>query len=158
MHIDAERLIDSLAAALRALLQQRGIDDPLLFGIRTGGIELAERLRVALGVEAPIGTLDISFHRDDDDAHDGLDPQVRPSRIPVDPNGRDLVLVDDVLYTGRTVRAAINELFDYGRPRSVTLAVLVDRGGRELPFAADVVAERVSAAPGERVELRWDKR
>lgn len=154
MHIDSERLIDTLVARLRAHLAERGIVAPLLFGIRTGGVGLAGRLRVALGVEEPIGTLDISFHRDDD-VRDGLDPQVRPSRIPVDPEGRDLVLVDDVLYTGRTVRAALNELFDYGRPRSVTLAVLVDRGGRELPIQADVVAEHVTAAPGERVELRW---
>ncbi|HMW29306.1 bifunctional pyr operon transcriptional regulator/uracil phosphoribosyltransferase PyrR [Plasticicumulans sp.] len=154
MQLDAERLIDTLASGLRAHLARRGIGTPLLFGIRTGGVGLAERLRVALGVAEPIGTLDISFHRDDD-VRDGLDPQVRPSRIPVDPEGRDLVLVDDVLYTGRTVRAALNELFDYGRPRSVTLAVLVDRGGRELPIQADVVAELVTAAPGERVELRW---
>lgn len=154
MQLDAERLIDTLASGLRAHLARRGIETPLLFGIRTGGVELAERLRIALGVTEPIGTLDISFHRDDD-VRDGLDPQVRPSRIPVDPEGRDLVLVDDVLYTGRTVRAALNELFDYGRPRSVTLAVLVDRGGRELPIQADVVAELVTAAPGERVELRW---
>lgn len=154
MQLDAERLIDTLASGLRAHLARRGIGTPLLFGIRTGGVGLAERLRVALGVAEPIGTLDISFHRDDD-VRDGLDPQVRPSRIPVDPEGRDLVLVDDVLYTGRTVRAALNELFDYGRPRSVTLAVLVDRGGRELPIQADVVAELVTTAPGERVELRW---
>lgn len=154
MQLDAERLIDTLASGLRAHLARRGIGTPLLFGIRTGGVGLAERLRVALGIAEPIGTLDISFHRDDD-VRDGLDPQVRPSRIPVDPEGRDLVLVDDVLYTGRTVRAALNELFDYGRPRSVTLAVLVDRGGRELPIQADVVAELVTAAPGERVELRW---
>ena len=124
MQLDAERLIDTLASGLRAHLARRGIGTPLLFGIRTGGVGLAERLRVALGVAEPIGTLDISFHRDDD-VRDGLDPQVRPSRIPVDPGGRDLVLVDDG--TGATSTQGCNATFT-NKAALMGKIALIDRG------------------------------
>ncbi len=109
-----------------------------MIGIHTGGVWIAERLHTLLGLPEPLGHLDISFYRDDF-TRIGVHPQVRPSHLPVRVDDRHLILVDDVLQTGRTVRAALNVLFDYGRPASVTLAVLVVRDGRELPIAADVV-------------------
>jgi pyrimidine operon attenuation protein/uracil phosphoribosyltransferase len=109
-----------------------------LVGIHTGGVWLAERLHQNLQLPLPSGALDVSFYRDDF-AQIGLHPQVRPSDIPFTVEGSHIILVDDVLYTGRTIRAAINELFDYGRPATVRLAALIDRGGRELPIAAQYV-------------------
>lgn len=114
-----------------------------LVGIHSGGAWLARRLHALLGLETPPGLLDISFYRDDFGRR-GLHPQVKPSSMPLDVEDRPLILVDDVLYTGRTVRAAINELFDYGRPASIRLAVLADRGGRELPVQADFCAWRLA--------------
>jgi pyrimidine operon attenuation protein/uracil phosphoribosyltransferase len=126
---------EALYAELLRQLKPRITPDTGLVGIMTGGAWLAERLHRALGINAPLGVLDISFYRDDFD-QTGLSRNVKPSNIPFDVQGRRLLLVDDVLYTGRTVRAAMNELFDYGRPACIELAVLVDRGGRELPIAA----------------------
>jgi pyrimidine operon attenuation protein/uracil phosphoribosyltransferase len=150
---DAESLVARLAADLQRHLAARGVDDPRIVGIQTGGVWLAGRLRTALGVAAPIGTLDISFHRDDL-GHAGLNPAVRPSQMPWDIDGRHVVLVDDVLWTGRTVRAALNEIFDWGRPASVALAVLVARDGRELPVEATAAGVRIDLPPGRMVKLR----
>jgi len=145
---DPEALIDSLIAQLRGRIDtQVG-----LIGIRTGGVWVAERLRAALGISAPLGSIDVSFYRDDY-GKVGLHPGVKPSEITFPVAGRDVLLVDDVLYTGRTVRAAINEIFDYGRPRKVWLAALVDRGGRELPYAPDAVGATLSVPEGQRVDL-----
>jgi pyrimidine operon attenuation protein/uracil phosphoribosyltransferase len=105
-----------------------------LVGIFSGGAWIAERLAQLLGLPEEAGMIDISFYRDDF-AEKGLHSQVRPTQIPFDVNDRRLILVDDVLYTGRTTRAALNELFDYGRPAAIELAVLADRGSRELPVA-----------------------
>ncbi len=124
-------ILEKLAAAIRAELTE----DMVIVGIHTGGAWLARELHRMLGLSSPLGTLDISFYRDDFERI-GLHPEVKPSDIPFDVDGSDILLVDDVLFTGRTVRAAINELFDYGRPARVRLAVLVDRGGRELPIEA----------------------
>jgi pyrimidine operon attenuation protein/uracil phosphoribosyltransferase len=118
-----------------------------MIGIATGGAWLAERLHRELGLRVPLGVLDASFYRDDFNQK-GLKPQVKPSQVPFDVQGRHVLLVDDVLYTGRTVRAAMNELFDYGRPAKIELAVLVDRGERELPIAAQYVGARLSVPPG----------
>ena len=126
---------EALYAELLCQLKPRIGADTRLVGIMTGGAWLAERLHRDLGISAPLGVLDISFYREDFD-QTGLSRNVKPSSIPFDVQGRRLLLVDDVLYTGRTVRAAMNELFDYGRPACIELAVLVDRGGRELPIAA----------------------
>src|SRR5690625_1734382 len=144
--------IDDMGRALRERLVQEGIADPAMIGIHTGGVWVAERLHRDLGLTTPLGTLDISFYRDDF-SRIGMHPRVRPSRLPFAVEERDIVLVDDVLYTGRTIRAALNEIFDYGRPRRVLLAVLVDRGGRELPIAADVVGARIALNPGEQIKL-----
>ncbi|HYK13300.1 MAG TPA: bifunctional pyr operon transcriptional regulator/uracil phosphoribosyltransferase PyrR [Burkholderiales bacterium] len=124
-----------------------------LIGIVTGGAWLAERLHAALKLDVPFGTLDVSFYRDDFQ-HKGLKRKVAPSDIPFEVEGRDLILVDDVLYTGRTIRAAMNELFDYGRPARIRLASLVDRGGRELPIAAQFVGATIDVK--QSVELKRD--
>jgi len=131
---DAEKLLADLIQKIRPDVDAQ----TALVGIHTGGVWLAERLHRALGLTQPLGMLDVSFYRDDF-GQIGLHPQVRPSEIPFDVGGRDIIVVDDVLYTGRTIRAAMNELFDYGRPASIRLAALVDRGGRELPIAAHYV-------------------
>lgn len=148
---EAEHLLQTLADNIRPLLNQ----DTALVGIHSGGVWLAERLQQIIGGDTPLGTLDISFYRDDF-SRIGLHPQIKPSNIPFDVEGRHIVLVDDVLYTGRTVRAAMNELFDYGRPASIALAVLVDRGGRELPINAQAVGATVDLLSGQNLELTRD--
>lgn len=147
---------DALCAELVRQLQPRVTADTALVGIHTGGVWLAERLHAALGIELPLGLLDISFYRDDFDKT-GLHPQIKPTQIPFEVGGRHIVLVDDVLYTGRTVRGAMNELFDYGRPASISLAVLIDRGGRELPVAAQFVGARLDVPPGRMLVLERDE-
>ena len=128
---DAERLCRELAEMMRPHVAA----DTALVGIYTGGVWLAERLHAMLGIAQPLGSLDVSFHRDDF-SRTGLKAGLKASSLPCEIEGAHVILVDDVLYTGRTVRAAVNELFDFGRPASVDLAVLVDRGGRELPVCA----------------------
>ncbi len=126
--------------------------DAVLVGIHTGGAWLAEELHRMLGLSTPLGMLDISFYRDDFERI-GLHPEVKPSDIPFDVDGADILLVDDVLYTGRTVRAAINEIFDYGRPARIRLAVLVDRGGRELPIEARFTGIRLDLDENRMIDL-----
>lgn len=145
-------LLPQMAAALTAHLQQRQINQPRFIGIRTGGIWVAEALLQNLGLQVPLGTLDVSFYRDDF-SQNGLHPQVRPSALPFEIEGQHLVLIDDVLMSGRTIRAALNELFDYGRPASVTLVCLLDLNAGELPIRPDVVGASLSLAPLERVKL-----
>jgi pyrimidine operon attenuation protein/uracil phosphoribosyltransferase len=147
-----EELIEHMAAELRQQLMTMSGRPPLIVGIHTGGVWIAKRLHQALGLQEPMGALDISFYRDDF-SRIGINPTVRPSELPLSLDDRHVVLVDDVLQTGRTVRAALDELFDYGRPARVLLAVLVDRGGRELPISADVIGCRLESAPGENVKL-----
>jgi pyrimidine operon attenuation protein / uracil phosphoribosyltransferase len=132
----------------------------LLLGIANGGIELARRLAALLGrasppVAARAGTLDISFHRDDIGRHP-IPKEFAPTQIPIDVTGATVILVDDVLFSGRTVKAALDELFDHGRPTKVELAVLVDRGGRRLPFAADYVGVTLATRPTEKVVVALD--
>jgi len=131
--------------------------DLAIVGIRRGGVHLAQRLRAelaqALGAEPPIGTLDIALYRDDL-AEKGAAPVIGPTDIRFPVQGKTVVLVDDVLYTGRTVRAALDEIVDFGRPRRVWLAVLVDRGGRELPIAADFAGARVEVPDDQDVQVR----
>ena len=147
---------EALCADLVRQLQPRVTADTALVGIHTGGVWLAERLHAALGIALPLGLLDISFYRDDFDKT-GLHPQIKPSQIPFEVGGRHIVLVDDVLYTGRTVRGAMNELFDYGRPASISLAVLIDRGGRELPVCAQYVGAKLEIPPGRMLVLDRDE-
>jgi pyrimidine operon attenuation protein/uracil phosphoribosyltransferase len=149
---DAEQLLQALIDKMRP---EVGPETGLI-GIHTGGVWLAERLHQALGLEIPLGSLDVSFYRDDY-GKIGLHKNVKRSDIPFEVEGRPLILVDDVLYTGRTIRAAMNELFDYGRPASIRLAALVDRGGRELPIAAQFVGAADMQVPqGQGIELLRD--
>ena len=131
---DAETQCRQLADLIRPQLHRQ----PALIGIFSGGVWIAERLRELLGLPEEIGMIDVSFYRDDFAAK-GLHPQVKPTVIPFDVEGRHLILVDDVLFTGRTIRAALDALSDYGRPGSVELAVLIDRGHREMPIQPDYV-------------------
>jgi len=145
-------LLEQMAADLRQELAARTVEAPRMIGIHTGGAWIAERLHRLLGIHSPLGTLDISFYRDDF-SRIGMHPQVRPSNLPFEVDDQHIVLVDDVLQSGRTVRAALNEIFDYGRPASVLLAVLVDRSGRELPIQADVAGARLDLGPEEHIKL-----
>ena len=145
---DVDPLIAQLAAAIAPTLTP----DTVIVGIHTGGVWVAERLHALLGRTLPLGTLDISFYRDDF-SRIGLHPQVKPSNLPFDLEGRDILLVDDVLHSGRTVRAAMNELFDYGRPASIRLAVLVDRGGRELPIRPDFAGLTLAVPDHQNINL-----
>lgn len=147
-----EAAIDTMTERLRERLERRGIKRPLMIGIHTGGVWVAERLHARLGLAEPLGHLDISFYRDDF-SRVGMHPQVRPSYLPVGVDDRHLILVDDVLQSGRTIRAAHNVLFDYGRPASVTLAVLLERDGRELPIAADVAGFEAGFGADEQIKL-----
>lgn len=141
---DPHELIAALAARIKPDLNEEWA----LVGIHTGGVWVMEALAQRLGTDLPRGSLDIAFYRDDF-SRIGLHPVVKPSRIEFEVEGRRLLLIDDVLYTGRTVRAAMNLLFDYGRPAAIRLAVLVDRGGRELPICPDF-AGFTFALPGDR--------
>jgi pyrimidine operon attenuation protein/uracil phosphoribosyltransferase len=146
---DAEALCEQLARELKPRIGA----STAMIGIHTGGAWLAERLHATLGIREPLGLMDISFYRDDYHAQ-GLHHDPKRTRIPFDVSGRELLLVDDVLYTGRTVRAAMNELFDYGRPESIALVVLADRGGRQLPICAQHCGARVDVPPGMRLRLK----
>ena len=136
--------------------RNKGIEDSVLVGIRTRGIyiakRLAERIREIEGAEIPVGELDITLYRDDlTKKTDDQEPEVKGSDIPVDISNKKVILVDDVLYTGRTVRAGMDALIDIGRPATIQLAVLVDRGHRELPIRADFVGKNIPTSSSERI-------
>jgi len=149
---DVVQLTNIMADQLSQILQKRRITRPALIGIHTGGVWIAKRLHSLLAIDEPLGSLDISFYRDDF-SKIGMHPQVKPSELPFDVDAKHIILIDDVLYTGRTIRAALNEIFDYGRPESVLLAVLVDRGQRELPIKADVVGMSIDMQEDEQIKL-----
>jgi pyrimidine operon attenuation protein / uracil phosphoribosyltransferase len=150
---DIDTRLDAMATALQDELARRGIERIAMVGIHSGGAWVAEALHQRLGGQIPLGSLDISFYRDDF-THRGLHPNVKPSQLPFEVEGSHIVLVDDVLMTGRTIRAAMNELFDFGRPASILLAVLFDIGQRQLPISADICGETLALPPHQRVELR----
>ena len=151
--LDAEALCRQLAEQIRPHVTPA----TALVGIYTGGLWLAERLHKALGIAQPLGAIDVSFYRDDYGSK-GLHARPQRTEIPFDVDGAHVILVDDVLYTGRTTRAALNELFDFGRPGVVELAVLVDRGSRELPIAARYCAHTLDEplARDQNLELQRD--
>lgn len=151
LELDAEALYRALAGQVKAAVA--GVEKLALVGIYSGGAWLAERLAADLQLQGRLGFIDVSFYRDDY-AEKGLPAAVKPTQIGFDVDGATILLVDDVLYTGRTTRAAVNELFDYGRPARVMLAALVDRGGRELPIAADFVAATVQLESNESLLLQ----
>jgi len=143
-------LIDQMADELQQKLDIN--EQTAMVGIHTGGVWIARRLHKALKIQPPLGALDISFYRDDF-TRIGMNPQVKPSALPFTLDERNIILVDDVLHTGRTIRAAMNELFDYGRPASIVLVTLIDRSGRELPIEANVVGLHIKLGRGEHVKL-----
>lgn len=148
-NVDIQSALDQLGAALKPMVANK---QPIMIGIYTGGVWVAEELHKRLGLNEPLGTLDISFYRDDF-TRIGMNPEVKASDLPLDVNDRHIILVDDVLHTGRTIRAAMNEIFDYGRPASIALAILVDRGGHELPIHADATGAQVSLSENEHIKL-----
>ena len=151
-NIDVGLLLQTMKSDLERYLEKYDRDVPLFVGIHSGGVWIAQRLHELFGSTLPLGKLNIAFYRDDF-SRIGLHPRVTPSSLPFDVTDRHVILVDDVLYTGRTVRAAMNELFDYGRAASICLAVLVDRSGRELPIQADVTGKHLNLAVNQHVKL-----
>ncbi|MFZ2738586.1 MAG: bifunctional pyr operon transcriptional regulator/uracil phosphoribosyltransferase PyrR [Burkholderiaceae bacterium] len=149
--LDAQALYSELLRGVRSLCQANS----RLVGVTSGGAWLAERLQMDLKLDAQPGVISSAMHRDDFGQR-GLAANAGQTSLPFDVNGADILLLDDVLYTGRTIRAVINELFDYGRPNSVKLVVLVDRGGRELPIQADFAAARVTLPATQSLALRRD--
>ncbi|WP_455221565.1 bifunctional pyr operon transcriptional regulator/uracil phosphoribosyltransferase PyrR [Kaarinaea lacus] len=149
---DVDTLIAKMAEELQTRLQPLPAQDVLMIGIHTGGVWVAERLHKQLKLSQPLGILDISFYRDDF-SRIGMNPQVKPSALPVAVEDKHIVLVDDILHTGRTIRAAMNEIFDYGRPASILLVVLGERSGRELPIQPDVVGTHLALDSHEHVKL-----
>jgi len=150
---DVPTLLSSLQNQLQQLIQLQQLTNPIMIGIHSGGAWIAKQLHQGLGLSTPLSQLDITFYRDDF-TRIGINPEVKPSHIPDNIDDRDIILVDDVLHTGRTIRAAMNELFDYGRPATIRLAVLVDRSGRELPIQADVVAQHIDLEAHQHIKLQ----
>ncbi len=149
---DVDALITKMAEQIKGNYLPASTKDVLMIGIHTGGVWVAQRLHQLLGLSEPLGTLDISFYRDDF-SRIGMNPQVKPSKLPVSVDNKHILLVDDILHTGRTIRAAMNEIFDYGRPASIRLIVLGERSGRELPIQPDVVGQHMPLGPHEHVKL-----
>lgn len=152
------RAVQRVLARMAHEIAEKNADEPelVLVGIQRGGVFLAQRLEPILASvmnrPVPLGVLDVSMHRDDLDNH--IAPEVRPTNIPIDINGKTVVLVDDVLFSGRTTRAAMDALNDFGRPQRIQLAVLIDRGHRELPIKADFVGKNVPTALNESIDVQ----
>lgn len=153
---NVDELLDRLEIAVRQELQKRNMKDLAMIGIRTGGAWIAAELHARLGIREPLGLLNISFYRDDF-SQIGIHPRVQPSTLPFRVEGRDIVLIDDVFHTGRTVRAALNEIFDYGRPAQVLLGVLVEREGRQIPLRPDCAGGRLEPGAGQSLKLTGPK-
>lgn len=145
-------LLNNLEAELKRIIDERRLVNPLMIGIRSGGVWIAEQMHRRLNISEPLGLLDISFYRDDF-SQIGVNPNVKPSQLPTHIEGRDIILIDDVFYTGRTTRAAMNEIFDYGRPNQIVLAVLIERDGRQIPLKPDCVGTSITLNVGQRIKL-----
>ena len=151
--IYVKQLISEMVTAIKSHTSANNYYAPLMIGVKTGGAWVANLLHRQLKYKEPPGELNISFYRDDFSTL-GMHPEVSPSQLCIDVNDRHIILVDDVLYTGRTIRAAMNEIFDYGRPASITLVVLVDRSSnRELPIQADIIGKSIALNAEEHVKL-----
>lgn len=148
---DIASLLDNIAEAI-AVEHQGCLDSCLLFGLETGGIWLARAIHQRLSLTNELGSINVHFHRDDF-GQKGLHPSVGASHVPESIDDQNIILVDDVLFTGRTIRAAMNEIFDYGRPQSLKLAVLIDRGGRQLPIQADYLGEHWQVSTEQNLKL-----
>lgn len=150
--INIESLIDNMANEIRTHCENLKYKKPLMIGIQRGGVWVATRLHRKLGYKDPLGELNIAFYRDDF-SKIGVHPEVKPSKLSTNIDDRDVILVDDVLHTGRTIRAAMNEIFDFGRPASISLVILIERSGRELPIQADVIGKTITLKQGEHAKL-----
>ena len=151
-NLDIPDLLNKLEIELKHTLLERKLVNPLMIGIRTGGVWIAEQMHQRLNINEPLGLLDISFYRDDF-SQIGVNPNVKPSQLPPNIEGRDIILIDDVFYTGRTIRAALNEIFDYGRPNQVVLAVLIERNGRQIPLCPDCAGVSITLNSVQRIKL-----
>jgi pyrimidine operon attenuation protein/uracil phosphoribosyltransferase len=147
-----DTLLGSMANRLHRHFLNKNLEEVGMIGIHTGGVWVAERLQALLKLPQPLGQLNIAFYRDDF-TRIGLHPHVTPSTLPFKVENRHLILVDDVLHTGRTIRAALNEIFDYGRPASITLAILFERNGRELPIQPDIIGCSFCLEKGKHLKL-----
>ena len=150
--LEIHDLLNKLEVELKRTIIERQLINPVMIGIRTGGVWVAEQMYQRLNINEPLGLLDISFYRDDF-SQIGVNPNVKPSQLPPQIEGRDIILIDDVFYTGRTIRAALNEIFDYGRPNQVILAVLIARDGRQIPLCPDCVGATITLNAGQRIKL-----
>lgn len=151
-NLNIASLLDQLETAIRQQIQQRQLHNPVLIGIHSGGAWIAKQIHQRLDIQEPLGLLDITFYRDDF-SQIGMHPKVKTSQLPTHLEGRDIILIDDVFYTGRTIRAALNEIFDYGRPNQVLLAVLIERNGRQIPLQPDCVGGQINLPAGQRIKL-----
>tara|TARA_S200000501_G_scaffold208980_2_gene196278 strand:+ start:2475 stop:2987 length:513 start_codon:yes stop_codon:yes gene_type:complete len=147
-----QELLLKIENSLKNYLLKNNIQKPIIIGVHTGGAWIADWLQKRLDYEGKAATLNISFYRDDF-SKVGVNPRVEPTEMPVSVDDEHIILVDDVLFTGRTTRAAINEIFDFGRPLSVTLVVLVERNGNELPISADICGERLELDNNKNIKL-----
>ena len=150
--LEIRELLNNLETALKYIINERRLTNPLMIGIRTGGVWIAEHMHQRLDIDEPLGLLDISFYRDDF-SQIGVNPNVKPSQLPTHIEGRDIILVDDVFYTGRTIRAAMNEIFDYGRPNQIVLAVLIVRDGKQIPLNPDCIGAYITLNANQRIKL-----
>jgi len=150
--IEIADLFNTLETSLKAIIAKRSLKNPVMIGIHTGGAWVAKEMHQRLAIKEPLALLDISFYRDDF-SQVGMHPQVQPSSLPLTLEGRDVILIDDVFYTGRTIRAALNEVFDYGRPEQVLLGVLIERDGRQVPLRPDSVGTKMVLELGQRIKL-----
>lgn len=154
-----ESLLTQISADIKALLDKNGLQNSALVGIHSGGVWLMDRLLKTLKKECDLeianGTLDAAMYRDDYNQR-GLKTEPKPANISFDITGKHIILIDDIFYTGRTTRAAMNELFDYGRPASITLAALINRGGAQLPIAPQIVGANIMLAANQNLQLSFD--
>jgi pyrimidine operon attenuation protein / uracil phosphoribosyltransferase len=150
--LEIPKLLDNLEAELKRNIVERDLTNPVMIGIRTGGVWVAEHMHQRLGINDALGLLDISFYRDDF-SQIGVNPNVKPSQLPIHIEGRNIILIDDVFYTGRTIRAALNEIFDYGRPNQVLLGVLIERNGKQIPLSPDCIGASITLDAGQRIKL-----
>ena len=151
-YFNIQALLTKLEIELKSTILARGLKNPLMIGIHSGGLWIAEQLHQRLDILEPLGSIDISFYRDDF-SQIGMHPKVKPSQLPLNMEDRDIILIDDVFFTGRTIRAALNEIFDYGRPNQVVLGVLIERDGRQIPLQPDCSGCTVTMPPGQRIKL-----
>ncbi|MFD1383432.1 bifunctional pyr operon transcriptional regulator/uracil phosphoribosyltransferase PyrR [Rhodanobacter aciditrophus] len=151
MKLDLDKALSAMKQQIADYCQQKNIEDPIVVGIHSGGVWVANELIDAVPTSEPLATLDITFYRDDF-TRAGLNPKVGQTLLPA-LEDRHVILVDDVLMSGRTIRAAMNEIFDFGRPASITLAILFDLNNRELPIRADIIGEALTLNANQRIKL-----